>query len=151
MSEFDMSKFFMDEEDAMSLFRHIHWSNGVFCPNCKSYNVIKRGHRGKVDRFTCKECGVNFSDFTDTIFEKSRLPLGMVFWILSNIHNKSVLQMSKELKVSRKAIARITNLIRSELLKNDENSLLDGEIEIDEVYIVAGDKGVKKNIQEKED
>ena len=59
--------------------------------------------------------------------------------------------MSKELKVSRKAIARITNLIRSELLKNDENSLLDGEIEIDEVYIVAGDKGVKKNIQEKED
>jgi transposase-like protein len=147
----DLNKFTMNERDALALFRAIRWSNGVFCPNCKSSDIYNRGKQGRTLRYSCNSCKTNFSDFTGTIFEKSRLPFGTILWILTNIHNKSVLQMSKELKISRKAISRIVKLIRKSLLENNEDPLLEGEIEIDEMYLVAGDKGVKKNTPEQED
>jgi hypothetical protein len=69
---------------------------------------------------------------------------------------KSVNMMSKELPYTRKTITRIANLIRYNIEKNCPPPKLSGDIEFDEMYIPAGNKGVKKNhhlkiLQEKED
>lgn len=72
--------FVPDEEKSIDIFRSIRWSNGVYCPKCKSFEVYKRGKRGRIHRYSCKSCGSNFNDFTDTIFNKSKVPMGEMLY-----------------------------------------------------------------------
>lgn len=145
----NMDKFAMDENDALRIFRSIRWANGVYCPKCKSFEIKKKGKQGRVNRYACKSCENNFSDFSDTIFYKSRVPMGVMFYILLNMNNKSIKQMSEELNYNRSTISRIANIFRENLLKKHENPKLENEIEIDEMYVSAGDKGIKKLPTEK--
>jgi hypothetical protein len=71
--------------------------------------------------------------------------MNVIFYILFNLPFKSVNMLSKELPYSRKTITRIANLIRVNLEDNYKPPKLSGDIEFDEMYIAAGNKGVKKN------
>ncbi|MDR1818679.1 MAG: transposase [Methanobrevibacter sp.] len=137
-------KMVIDEEEALDIFRSIHWSYGVYCPVCNSFEISNRGKRGRTRRYSCKDCGTFFNDFTGTPFEGSKVPFGQILWILTNIHNKSVKQMAEELGLNRKTVARYHKLIREHLLKNNIEPSFDGELEFDEMYVNAGNKGVKK-------
>lgn len=143
--------FIPDEEKAIDIFRSIRWPNGVYCPKCKSFEVYKRGKRGRIHRYSCKSCGSNFNDFSDTIFNKSKVPMGEMLYILFNLDNKSIKQMSEELTSSRQAIHRIAKLFRESVFKKHTNPNLEDEIEIDEMYISSGSKGIKKTFLGKED
>lgn len=109
-----------DEKVAMAFFRSIRWVNGVYCPKCNSYNINNRGQQGRVRRYSCKDCGTNFNDFTGTFFHKSRIPLGVMLYILFNIDNKTTTQLSEELNYSRQCISRISKLFKDKLLTNLE-------------------------------
>ena len=109
-----------DEKVAMAFFRSIRWVNGVYCPQCKSYNITNRGIQGRTRRYSCKDCGSNFNDFTGTFFHKSKIPLGIMLYILFNLDNKTTTQLSEELDYSRQCIARISKLFRDKLLSNPE-------------------------------
>ena len=109
-----------DEKVAMAFFRSIRWVNGVYCPKCKSYNINNRGIQGRTRRYSCKDCGSNFNDFTGTFFHKSKIPLGIMLYILFNLDNKTTTQLSEELDYSRQCIARISKLFRDKLLTNPE-------------------------------
>ena len=69
--------------------------------------------------------------------------------------NMSNRQISQELGVSEKTAQAMADKLRKEVQKNNPKPTLSGEVEFDEVYIVAGHKGhpeaVKKgsNRQEK--
>jgi transposase-like protein len=139
-----------DEDFSMGVFRSIRWANGVYCPKCKSFKVKKRGKQGRVNRYSCNSCGNNFSDFSETIFYKSRVSMGAMLYILLNMENKSIKQLSEELNYNRSTISRIANIFRENLLKKHQNPKLKDEIEIDEMYISAGTKGIKKTSHEKE-
>jgi len=52
--------------------------------------------------------------------------------------------LAKELKLHRNTIGRYHKRIREYLLKNHDQPTFNGEIEIDEAYIIAGEKGIKK-------
>lgn len=143
------------EVEALNFYRSIHWSCGVYCPSCGSFEINNRGERGRTKRYSCKECGTFFNDFTGTFLERSKISFGLVLWILTNIHNKSVKQMSEELGLNRKTVARYHKLIRDLLEKNNVDPSFDGKLEFDETYVNAGSKGIKKtshsmNFQEKE-
>lgn len=109
-----------DEKVAMAFFRSIRWVNGVYCPKCKSYNINNRGIQGRTRRYSCKECGANFNDFTGTFFHKSKIPLGIMLYILFNLDNKTTTQLAEELDYSRQCISRISKLFRDKLLTNQE-------------------------------
>ena len=109
-----------DEKVAMAFFRSIRWVNGVYCPKCKSYNINNRGIQGRTRRYSCKDCGSNFNDFTCTFFHKSKIPLGIMLYILFNLDNKTTTQLSEELDYSRQCISRISKLFRDKLLTNPE-------------------------------
>ena len=109
-----------DEKVAMAFFRSIRWVNGVYCPKCKSYNINNRGIQGRTRRYSCKDCGSNFNDFTGTFFHNSKIPLGIMLYILFNLDNKTTTQLSEELDYSRQCIARISKLFRDKLLSNPE-------------------------------
>ena len=109
-----------DDQVAMAFFRSVRWVNGVYCPKCKSYNINNRGNQGRTRRYTCKDCGANFNDFSGTIFHKSKIPLNVMLYILFNMDNKTTTQLSEELDYSRQCITRISKLFRERLLSNGE-------------------------------
>ncbi len=109
-----------DEKVAMAFFRSIRWVKGVYCPKCNSYNINNRGQQGRVRRYSCKDCGTNFNDFTGTFFHKSRIPLGVMLYVLFNMESKTVTQMADELDYSRQCISRISKLFKDKLLTNSE-------------------------------
>ena len=98
-----------DDEQAINIFRSIRWANGVYCPKCRSFEIIMAGggRNGKFNRYICKDCNANFNDLTGTIFHNSKMSLGEIFFALLTFNNKSVKQLSEELICSRQTIHRL--------------------------------------------
>ena len=142
----NMDKFVMPEDFALALFRSIRWANGVYCPKCKSFTIQSRGEQNNSHRYSCTNCKNNFSDFTDTHFEYSKIPFGKILYMSVHLKNKSVNQLAKELHLHRNTVGRYHKRIREFLLENHADPTFNGEIGMDEAYIIAGDKGVKKPI-----
>ena len=138
--------FIPDEDKAMDFLRYIRWSDGVYCPDCKSFEIYNRGIQGKSKRYTCKNCGLNFSDFTGTIFANKKLPLGEMFYIIMNLDKKSVNRLSKELNHKWDTVYNIAQEFRESLMDKSKDPVLTGDVEIDEMYQSAGEKGLKKTI-----
>ena len=139
-----------DEERSLEVFRRIRWGDGVHCPTCKSSNIYNRGVKGRTRRYSCNGCGFNFTDFTGTIFAHKKLSLGEMFYILANLDNKSVKRLSEELGRTRQSVYRLAKEFRQDLASSAPDPILQGKIEIDEMYIHAGDKGDKKNFRNHE-
>ena len=141
--------FIPDEERIMEIFRQIRWVNGVYCPQCNSFKVQKRGKEGKTRRYSCNTCGSNFSDLTGTIFATRKLPMGEIFYILAHLDKKSIKRLAGELGRSRSTVHLLAKKFRENLASAAPDPILTGEIEIDEMYIHAGNKGLKKTNQSK--
>jgi len=137
-----------DEKGSIEVFRRIRWADGVYCPKCKSLNIYNRGVKGRTRRYSCNGCGFNFTDFTGTIFAHKKLSLGEMFYILANLDNKSVKRLSEELGRTRQSVHRLAKEFRQDLASSAPDPTLHGKIEIDEMYIHAGDKGNKKNLKQ---
>ncbi|MBM4241718.1 MAG: IS1 family transposase [Euryarchaeota archaeon] len=138
--------FIPDEEKALNIFRCIRWADGVYCPECKSFDIYKRGFTDnkKVRRYSCNNCGKNFTDFTGTIFANKHLPLGEMFYIIANQDKKSTNRLSEELGHKWESVYRISNEFKECLAEKSKDPVLSGEINIDEMYQSAGNKGLKK-------
>ena len=143
--------FIPDEKRAMDIFRGIRWANGVYCPSCHSLSIENRGSQGKSCRYSCNGCGLNFSDLTGTIFAKRKLPMGDMLYILFNLDKKSIKRLSEELGHKWGNLYHLAQDFKEDLAKKSGDPKLQGKIEIDEMYIHAGSKGLKKSFQEKED
>lgn len=77
-----------DEKRAMEIFRGVKWVDGAHCPKCNSSAIHNRGFQGKTKRYSCTNCGSNFSDFTGTIFVNKKLSMGEMFYILMNLDRR---------------------------------------------------------------
>ena len=128
-SDLVLELFISNEEKALNFFRCIRWSNGVYCPECGSYDVYKRGYvyNKRVRRYSCNECGNNFTDFSETIFANKHLPLGEMFYIILNQDKKSVNQLSKELGHKWESIDRLSKEFKEYLEKNTKDPVLSGK------------------------
>lgn len=140
--------FVPDNERALNIFRCIRWSDGVYCPECHSDKVYKRGFVRKtpVRRYSCNECGKNFTDLTGTIFANKKLPMGEMLYIMSNLDKKSVNRLSEELGHKWESVYRLAKDFREFLAQKSPDPILSEDIEIDEMYYSAGEKGLKKTI-----
>jgi transposase-like protein len=151
-SDLVLELFIPDEEKSLNILRCIRFADGVYCPECKSFDVYKRGYvyNKKVRRYSCNKCGKNFTDFTGTIFANKHLSLGEMFYIILNQDKKSVNRLSEELGHKWESVDRISKEFKDCLENNTKNPVLSGEIEIDEMYQSSGDKGLKKTIHDSE-
>ena len=142
--------FVPDDGTSIEFLRDLRWEDGVYCPRCRSFKITKQGRQGKtrrqsqIRRYKCKKCKLKFNDLTGTIFAKKKLPLGEMLYILANLDKKSVKRFSEELSHKRDGITRLSREFRENLAKNTPDPILSGEVEIDEMYIHAGNKGIKK-------
>ena len=57
----------------------------------------KERKRPYIQRYKCNSCKRHFNDLTKTIFSKKRMSLGEMLYIIKNLKNSSINQISEEL------------------------------------------------------
>ena len=135
----------MDDAKCFTLVRQQRWPEGVRCPDCDSTAVIRDGHDDTQpcrQRYRCKACASRFDDLTGTVLAGHHQPLRM--WVLClyfmglNLSNR---QIALELGLDASDVQAMTEQLRRGLVAKTPQARLEGDIEIDEVYVVAGHKG----------
>jgi hypothetical protein len=101
-------------------------------------------------RYRCKDCGGRFDDLTGTILAGHHQPLSV--WVLCLYFmglNLSNLQIARELDLNEDDVQSMASALRTGLVAKTPAVMLEGEVEIDEVYVVAGHKGNPAATQKK--
>ena len=106
------------------------------CPKCERERTF---HRAKSrPSYCCDSCGHHLHPTAGTIFHKSATSLQLWFYAMylmtSTRGGISAKQVERELGVTYKTAWRICNLIRNELMV-DEDEPLSGFVEVDETFI----------------
>ena len=155
----------MDDAKCFAFVRQRRWPEGIRCPSCNNDAVIRDGHDGTQpcrQRYRCKACASRFDDLTGLDAALRHLPPGdrcaMVLaghhqplrvWVLClyfmglNLSNR---QIALELGLDGSDMQAMTEQLRHGLVAKTPAVELTGEVEIDEVYVVAGHKGQPKEV-----
>ena len=135
----------LDDAKCYALVRQHRWPDGVRCPRCASDAVARHGRddtQPDRQRYRCAACGSRFDDLTGTVLAGHHQPLRV--WVLCpyfmglNLSNR---QIAQELDLSPSDVQLMTEQLRTGLVAKTPPVRLEGEVEIDEVYVVAGHKG----------
>ncbi len=140
----------IDDAKCFALVRQHRWPAGVRCPVCGSGAVIRDGCDDTQpcrQRYRCKACSGRFDDLTGTVLAGHHQPLRV--WVLClyfmelNLSNR---QIALELGLDASDVQAMTEQLRSGLVARTPAVELTGEVEIDEVYVVAGHKGQPEEV-----
>ena len=135
----------IDDAKCFALVRQHRWPEGARCPVCGSGAVIRDGHDDTQpyrQRYRCKACAGRFDDLTGTVLAGHHQPLRA--WVLClyfmglNLSNR---QIALELGLDGSDVQAMTEQLRRGLVAKTQPVELTGEVEVDEVYVVAGHKG----------
>src|SRR5918995_5547717 len=135
----------IDDARCFALVRQQRWPEGVRCPACGSGSVVRDGFdetRPHRQRCRCKACAGRFDDLTGTVLAGHHQPLRV--WVLClylmglNLSNR---QIARELGLDGSDVQAMAEQLRRGLIAKAPPVRLAGEVEIDEVYVVAGHKG----------
>lgn len=143
----------IDDGKCFEMVRELRWPDGVRCPHCDSEHVVKSGHdttQPSRQRYRCLSCERCFDDLTSTVFAGHHQPLRV--WMLCSYLmglNLSNLQIAEELSLSASQAQEMTTQLRQGIADRQEPVVLDGEVECDEVYVVAGHKGNPDAVKKK--
>ena len=134
-----------DDAKCFDTIRDMRWPDGVTCPRCSSDSVIRNGRddtRPHRQRYECRGCRQRFDDLTDTIFAGHHLPLRtwIVCLYLMGL-NLSGLQIAQELGINKDDARAMIGQLRQGIVDRRPPVVLEGEVECDEFYVVAGHKG----------
>ena len=143
----------IDDAKCYEVVRHLRWPEGVRCPHCDSDGVVKQGRdetEPQRQRYECRSCGRRFDDLTETIFAGHRQPLRV--WVLVlyfmglDLSNE---QLAQELDLDPDDARRMTTLLREGVVQRKPAVQLRGEVECDEVDVVAGHEGHPEAVRKK--
>jgi transposase-like protein len=143
----------IDDAKCYETVRRLRWPDGTRCPHCDSPEVTKQGkddtqpHR---QRYECTACHRRFDDLTGTIFANHHQPLHV--WILCLYFmglNLSHEQIAQELDLNPDDAQEMTSQLREGIVVRRPQVTLSGEVECDEVYVVAGHKGHPEAVRKK--
>ncbi len=135
----------IDDAECYHTVGEMRWPNGVTCPQCKSQGITKQGRdatQPQRQRYQCQNCRKPFDDLTGTIFAGHRQPLKVWFLCLYFMGLKlSNAQIAQELELDKDEVHQMTSQLCQDILEKKPEVHLEGEVEWDEVYVVAGHKG----------
>ena len=129
----------IDDAKCFELVRQHRWPDGVRCPACGSGTVARHGrddtqpHR---QRYRCPECQTRFDDPSGTALAGRHRPLRV--WVLClslmglHLSNR---QIAQELGLSVRDVQGMTEHLRTGLVAKAPAVVLDGTVEVDEVYV----------------
>jgi len=141
----DLIKLFDTDEKCRELLVRLRWPGGVECPRCKMAVVELETAK---QLFYCKDCDYQFTVTAGTIFNDSHLPLQK--WFLATLllceakKGMSALQLKRTIwgqhKGSYKTAWYLCHRIRA-AMKEVDQPMLDGTVEMDETYVGGKLKG----------
>ncbi len=135
----------IDDAKCSAFVRQHRWPGGVCCAICNSSAVTRDGcddTQPARQRYRCKACAPRFDDLTSTVLAGHHQPLRV--WVLClylmglNLSNR---QIAGELGLAVSDVQAMTEQLRAGLVAKVPAMGLQGEVEIDEVYVAAGHKG----------
>ena len=143
----------LDNAKCYERIRELRWPDGVICPRYKTDDITRQGKdesQPERQRYFCKSCSRKFDDLTLSVFAGHHQPLKM--WV-SCLHlmslNISNSQIAQELDLNVSDVQNMTRKLREAVCDKRPDVVLTGEVECDEVYIVAGHKGHSEAVKKK--
>lgn len=131
----DLSNHFSSEKRCRDFITEQRWGKNIICPFCGGHRiyVCRNGN----NQFKCGCCNRRFSCLVGTIFQKTKLPLQkwfMAMYMMAS-HKKGISshQLARDIDVTQKTAWFVLHKLRI-LFEQDQIPLLDGEVEIDELY-----------------
>jgi transposase-like protein len=143
----------LDSSKCYEMLRQHRWPDGIRCPHCNADAIILRGehhrHAGR-NRYQCNDCKRSFDDLSLSVFSGHHQPLKVwmhgLYLMSLNLSN---LQIANELGLNKNDAQRMTEQLRMNVCLKKPEVKLTGEIECDEVYVVAGHKGKPDQVKKK--
>src|SRR3954447_3284662 len=137
---------FRDEDACSHFLLDVLHPEGLHCPRCHAHEgfIVHRYYREPVLDYRCSACGRVFNAWTGTAFQGTQYRPSMLILILRGFaQGVPTAQLARELKCSRRNLLKLRHKLpdfaRSSL---DRSPLRDTEVEADEMYQNAGEKGV---------
>ena len=143
----------LDDAKCFELIRQHRWPSGVRCSECGSASVVRNGHdetQPHRQRYRCNGCGIRFDDLTGTVLAGHHQPVRV--WVLCLYFmglNLSNLQIARELGLNGDDAQKMASRLREGLTAKVTEAPLEGVVEMDEVYVVAGHKGNPAAVEKK--
>jgi transposase-like protein len=143
----------IDNAKCYQMVRQLRWAEGIECPHCHATAVVKNGFDETQDdrqRYLCRMCNRSFDDLTGTVFAGHHQPLSI--WMLClyfmglNLSNR---QIAAELELNETSIQEMTTILRNGIVAQEPTITLEGTVECDEVYVIAGHKGHPESVKKR--
>jgi transposase-like protein len=135
---------FQDDQACAAFLEQLRWPDGFCCPACQTIGVPWRQTRG---RLVCAACRHQTSVTTNTILEKTRMPLTTWFdaaWHLTTAKSGlSAKTLEKTLGTSYVTAWAILQRFRVAMVRS-EREKLSGIVEVDETLIGGVKQGGKR-------
>lgn len=140
----------IDDKRCYETVRKMRWPTAVICIHCKSNKIRKKGKEKDRQRYQCKACHRKFDDLSGTVFSGHHQPLKtwIIFLYFLGL-NLSTHQIAKELDLNKDDAQAMADILRSGVVEKKPEEILVGEIECDEVYVVAGHKGRPDSVKKR--
>ena len=125
----------------------------LFCLHCSSTGVVRNGHDDRErhrQRYLCKTCEYRFDDLTGTVLAGHHQPVST--WVLGSYFigvNLSNRQIAHELGLWESDVQAMTEVLRQGIVAKTPDVVLSGDVEFDELYVVAGHKGNPEAVRAK--
>lgn len=110
------------------------------CPKCDIKRRFKRyATAQRRQSWTCTACGHHIQPTAGTIFHKSSTSLHLWFYAIYLMSSSrcgiAAKQLEREIGVNYKTALRMLHLIRQDLMAQDYQGKLSGEVEVDETFM----------------
>lgn len=124
-----------DEASAIVYLETKRWAGAVICPCCDHPHTTRMKRK---PYHRCKNCRLQFTVRTGTMFERSHIPLHKwlyaMYLLQTSRKGVSSLQLSKEIGVTQKSAWFLLQRIR-EACGDTQDGWLQGAVEVDETYL----------------
>src|SRR5262249_39220273 len=145
----------IDDAKCFETVRVMRWPDGARRPECGSAEVTRDGYddtQPERRRYRCQGRRKRFDGLTGTIFGRQHQPLRRWVSCLDikglNVANE---QIAQELVVDPDDAQVMNSQLREGIVQRKPAVQLSGEVECDEVYVVAGHKGHPTAVAKKGD
>lgn len=139
----------IDEEQAEAwVLNHFH-PEGLYCPKCQA-SVSEARHFRKtatsgLQVYRCKHCQSIYNLYSGTVFAHTQFRPSQVVLLLRGVcQGVSSSQLARELEISRQTVLSIRRKLQASAEAiQPKDALPDAEVETDEMFQNAGEKGDK--------